>query len=105
MIEELQKRILTTDNIIELVRLVNEDLDSEAVDSQARLEAVTNEMTETQRRLDRLYDAVETGKVGLDDLGPRIKELRLRQAQLELTKLELQEKLSDKRIDWRIKTR
>ncbi len=99
VIEEIKNNILTPDNLIELVRLVNEDLDNEVTDSQALFESVSNELLETQRRLDRLYDAVEIGKVSMDDLAPRIKELRVRQAQLELKKAELETKLSDRHIE------
>jgi site-specific DNA recombinase len=99
VIEEIKKRILTPDNLMELVRLVNEDLDSEAADSQALLESVSKGLLETQRRLDRLYDVVETGKLSMDDLAPRIKGLRVHQAVLELKKVELEAKLSDRHVE------
>ncbi len=37
---------------------------------------------EIENRLSRLYDALETGKLTLDDLSPRIKELRAKQDEL-----------------------
>jgi hypothetical protein len=37
---------------------------------QEELDAVLEEMNETNRRLERLYDAVETGKIPLADLAP-----------------------------------
>ena len=43
------------------------------------------------RRLDRLYDALETGALSLDDLAPRIKELRERQDLLHRAEREAQE--------------
>jgi site-specific DNA recombinase len=51
------------------------------------------------RRLERLYDALETGKVALDDLSPRITQLRQRLQQLQYTRSELEGSLSDKRVE------
>ena len=41
-------------------------------------------------RLSRLYDALETGKLGLDDLAPRIKELKRRQDELSKTRVQIE---------------
>jgi hypothetical protein len=44
----------------------------------------------------RLYDSLETGKIELADLAPRIKELRIRQEKLMARKVELEMLLSDR---------
>jgi hypothetical protein len=41
-----------------------------------QIEEVNKETIKQQRRLDNLYKALETGKIGIDDLIPRIRELR-----------------------------
>ena len=41
------------------------------------------------RRLERLYYVIETGKVSLDDVGPRIRELRQRYEKLQVRREEL----------------
>ena len=51
------------------------------------------------RRLERLYDALETGMVQLADLAPRIQQLRYRQEQLQSRKWELETLLSDRRVE------
>ena len=48
---------------------------------------------------ERLYDTLETGKLGLDDLAPRIQQLRHRQEQLQSRKWELEVRLSDRRVE------
>ena len=63
------------------------------------LEAVTAELTEVNHRLDRLYDALETGKLTLGDLAPRIQQLRHRQEQLEATRNELTDALSNRKME------
>lgn len=51
------------------------------------------------RRLERLYDALETGKLELSDLAPRIQLLRQRQDQLQSAKEELQDRFADRKLE------
>jgi hypothetical protein len=44
-------------------------------------------LNDTRTRLSRLYDALETGKLNLDDLASRIKELKARIDDLSKTRL------------------
>ena len=60
---------------------------------------VSDEIGSVNSRLERLYDALETGKVCLDDLAPRIQQLRVRQEQLQSKKWGLEALLSDRRVD------
>ena len=46
----------------------------------------------------RLYDAIETGKVELNDLAPRIQALRHQEDQLEASWLDSEEALTQRRI-------
>ena len=57
---------------------------------QCQLDVVVEEIANIKRRLDRLYDAVETGNLSLDDLAPRIRELKARRDNLQAKKWELQ---------------
>jgi site-specific DNA recombinase len=43
--------------------------------------------------LGKLYEALETGKLGLDDLAPRIHELRQRQDSLQVARDEIAERM------------
>lgn len=47
----------------------------------------------------RLYDALETGQIQLADLAPRIQQLRHRHDQLQAARLELEQQLSDRRVE------
>jgi len=51
------------------------------------------------QRLERLYDALETGSLQLADLAPRIQRLRQRQEQLNAARLEPENLLSDRRVE------
>ena len=63
------------------------------------LTVIINEIAIVLGRLDRLYDALETGKVDIEDLAPRIKELRFKQEQLQNRKYELECHLSDSKVE------
>ena len=94
----IKQRILTEDNLRELVELVNEELDATSCENRERLDAVVAEITDVQRRLGRLYDAIETGKVEINDLAPRIQALRHQEDQLEAARLDMEESLAQRRI-------
>jgi site-specific DNA recombinase len=98
VINEIKEQILTEENLKELVRQVNEEMDIASVEYRERLDTIISELEDTNQRLTRLYDALETNRLGMDDLAPRIQELRRRQVQLLSTRAELEQKLSDRRV-------
>jgi len=98
VIDKIKERILTEDNLRELARLVNEEMDAVASETRQRLETVRGEIADVHRRLGRLYDALETGKLTLNDLAPRIQALRHQEDQLQAARLELEELLTERKI-------
>ncbi|MCX6006397.1 MAG: hypothetical protein NTZ34_03940 [Chloroflexi bacterium] len=90
VIDKIKEYILTEENLRELVRLVNEEMDASFTGHRDQLDATLKEIAEVNRRLDRLYDAIETGKVTLDDLSARIKQLKEQKEKLESQKWELE---------------
>ncbi len=99
VVDKIKDRILTEENLRELVRLVNEELDAVLVENRQGLDAVVAEISEVHCRLDRLYDALETGKLTLDDLSPRIQALRQQEDQLQAERLRLEEILSERKME------
>lgn len=98
VLDKIKERVLTEENLRELVRLVNEEMDASAGDYRQKLDTIEEELAEAERRLDRLYDALETKKLNLDDLAPRIQALRQRQNQLQAARCEVEELLTNRRI-------
>jgi site-specific DNA recombinase len=99
VVEEIKKHILTEDNLTRLVRLVNGQMDKASGEYRDELKLISREEGNISARLDKLYDAVETGKIGLDDLTPRIRELRNRQEQLLSRRSELETLMSDRKVE------
>ena len=88
VITKIRQRVLTDENLEELVRLVNEELGSAHDVLQQTLLDIDAEIRDVESRLSRLYDVLETGKLELNDLAPRIRELRSRQDDLRKARLQ-----------------
>ena len=85
--------MLEKENLERLVELVSEELRDHSHAYHERLDSIDAEIAETRERLGRLYDALETGKLELDDLADRIKELRGKREQLESSRYRYVEEL------------
>ncbi|AOV98748.1 recombinase family protein [Dehalococcoides mccartyi] len=83
VITQIKSRILTEENLENLVSLVNKDLELASVQYNERLAVIDTELEDIRQRLNRLYEAIESGKLDYSDLSPRIKDLRSRQSDLE----------------------
>ena len=99
MTQRLVTQVLTPENLTELMELTNRELDSLAQSKMIELDVIARAIDDTNHRLERLYDAVETGKLDLGDLALRIKELRHRQEQLHTRKNEIENELADRRVE------
>ena len=72
VVEKIRERILTEETIVELVTLVAEEVDAMAGELAGRLEVVEVELGDVRKRLERLYEALETSELTLEVLSPRI---------------------------------
>jgi predicted nuclease with TOPRIM domain len=77
----------------QLVVLLNRELDSNDSILNDKLNNIDIDLNDVRLKLRRLYDAVETGKLSLDDLAPRIKEHRERESDLSKARLQLEAEL------------
>jgi DNA invertase Pin-like site-specific DNA recombinase len=98
VVEKIKQRVLTKENLHKLVNMVDEEMDSCTSDYKKQLITIDAELQEVSHRLGKLFDALETDKLGLNDLAPRIQELRQRQSQLTLAKEKYEEKFSDRKV-------
>ncbi len=90
VIRQLKRRVLTEENLIGLVRMVNEELARATEDSRGLLDETESRLTDLTERLRKLYGALETGQLSVDDLAPRIKELRSQIFELERQKIQIE---------------
>ena len=99
VIDKIKEHILTEENLRELVHLVNEEMDAASQEYRSQLNIAIEEIVKVNRRLDRLYDAVETSSLSLHDLAPRIKKLLADRDKLQARKLELEWLVKERKLE------
>ena len=99
IVEKIRERILTEETITELVTLVAEEIDAMAGELSGRLEVVEAELGDVRKRLERLYEALETSGLTLEVLSPRIFSLRHREEQLEAAREAAATQLEQRRVE------
>ena len=82
VVEKIRERILNEETIVALVQLA-EEIDAMAGELSGRLEVIEAELSDVRKRLEKLYEAIETSELTLEVLSPRILSLRHREEQLE----------------------
>ena len=73
--------------------MTNEELRVNQRRAANRLDRLDKEARSVEQKLSNLYSALESGKVDIDDLAPRLKELRVMQIELEDKRAEALEEL------------
>src|SRR5262245_47508106 len=76
VIDRIKANLLTEDNLRELVKLTNEEIGQAKEQYEERVALIEAQVEDLRRRLHKLYDALETGKLDVEDLAPRIRELK-----------------------------
>ena len=99
IVEKIRERILTEETIVELVTLVAEEIDAMAGELSGRLEVIEAELRDVRKRLERLYEALETSELTLEVLSPRIFSLRHREEQLEAAREDAETQLEQRRVE------
>ena len=98
VIDKIRERILTEETIVELVAMVAEEIDAMAGELAGRLEVIEAELSDVRKRLERLYEALETSDLTLEVLSPRIFSLRHREEQLEAARDDAESQLEQRRV-------
>ena len=99
VVEKIRERILTEETIVELVTLVAEEIDAMAGELAGRLEVVDAELGDVRKRLEKLYEALETSELTLEVLPPRIFSLRHREEQLEAAREDAATQIEQRRVE------
>ena len=104
LIEELvlvkiRQLVLRKEHIKELVSLTNEELKSSLGQVKERTRGLDAQLKDLEQRLERLYEVLEAWKLALDDLAPRIRDLRGKQDLLLRAKAEAHETLDAGRVE------
>ena len=99
IVEKIRERILTEETIVDLITLVAEEIDAMAGKLAGRVEVIEGELADVRKRLERLYEALETSDLTLEVLSPRILSLRHREEQLEAALDDAVRQLERRRVE------
>ena len=95
VIDRLKEKVLTDENLAELVRTVNEEMRILAGRRRERLGQIEKELESLKQKLLRYYIAFEKGSMSDDDAAPRIRELRAEQTRIQRARDEALAELED----------
>ena len=79
--------------------MVTEELNRNVATYDTEIRTIDSAIVDVAARLVRLYDALETGKISIDLLAPRIRQLKERQDKLQGRKDELHMLLSNEKAE------
>ena len=79
VVNKIRSNILTEGSIRDLVKVVDEEMDGVAREQRKTLRTIETELADVRRRLDTIYNLVETTVVDMADFTPRIRQHRERQ--------------------------
>ena len=79
--------------------MVAEEIDAMAGELSGRLETIEAELSDVRKRLEKLYEAIETSELTLEILSPRIMSLRHREEQLEAARDDAETLLEQRRVE------
>ena len=96
VLERIRENILTEETLSLLVDLANEELRLYKRRAVSRLDRLNREAESVEQKLGHVYAALESGSVDIDDLAPRLKELRARQRELDEKKDEALDEMNQR---------
>ena len=83
IVDQIREHILTESNVRDLVKLVNEEMDSVIREQQERVDTADAELADIRRRMDRLWELVEKTDLTTEEILPRIRHHLENQERME----------------------
>lgn len=78
---------------------MNAEISQAKTDHTEKLDTIDRQIADVEARLHTLYNALETGKLELEDLAPRIKALRGQKEDLDERRFEVVESLKESTVE------
>ena len=89
ILEKVKSLVLREDHLKELVSLVNDELAGSLEGLKDRVGYIQSQRSDVEKRLERLFQTLETGTLEMENVAPRIKEHRLKLDLLARTETEV----------------
>jgi DNA invertase Pin-like site-specific DNA recombinase len=99
VVSKIKEHILTPDNLTRLVEMVNEEMDAATSSYGIEMDTIEKEISDVNRRLGNIYNAIENGNIDYELLKPRLLELKAQHDKLLARKAELELLTSQRKIE------
>ena len=99
VVEKIKGYLLTDENLTDLVKIINEELDGSISKYRERLEAIDREAAQWESRLDRLYDFIETKTIEPVRMAKRIAEVQDKVNEMRKARFEVEEDIRRRRLE------
>jgi len=99
VVDKIKGYLLTKENLTDLVRIINEELDGSIKKYRDRLDAIDREAAQWESRLGRLYDFVETKAIEPVRMAKRIAEVQDRVNEMRKARFEVEEDIRRRRLE------
>jgi site-specific DNA recombinase len=76
IVGKLKERVLTPENLTELLRLTNDELQRHTSVARSEIQMLEKQVQAREAKLERLYEALESNQLSLGDLAPRIQKIK-----------------------------
>ena len=97
IIEKVRCHILTEENLKDLVLLTNIEIEKEKNEDEEAIKIVDKQMAEIDRKLNRLYDILETGELDVSDIAPRLRQHKEQKEEIQKLHNELLENVQSRK--------
>ena len=95
VIDRIKTHVLNEENLRGLFTIVLDEMNQNRNESEEHLKTFDKQLDTLRRKLDKLYNSLESGKLDIDDLAPRIKELKAQIDKLEAKRNEVIEEIKN----------
>lgn len=99
VIEKIKGYLLTDENLTDLVRIINEELEGSIKIYKERMETIDREAAQWETRLERLYDFVETKAIEPVRMAKRIADVQDKVNEMRKAKFEVEEDVRRRRLE------
>jgi len=99
VVEKIKGYLLTDENLTDLVRIINEELEGSLGKYKERIEAIDHKATQWESRLERQYDFVETRSIEPVRMAKRIADVQDKVNEMRKARFEVEEDVRRRRLE------
>jgi site-specific DNA recombinase len=93
IVDRIKKHIITEKNLRELLSIIKEEMEQNNQELQDQLKTIEKNLGILKSKRDKLYEIIESGKLEIEDIAPRLRDLNQQINTQERNQCEITEKI------------